>query len=210
MAGILTRVMQRIGSNPDGLDEPMVNEPMNFQNALYIPVAKSGGPANWSIRSGDQEYIVPQTQDEHNRLLNTFYPDRGRLKNWKELGQEEEKKSPHFSDKDSSTRKNLRARSSVIKDIAYDAQNGKAWLKMGDKWYEYRASPSQFQQFMASGSLGREMNNIKHNRSMSMSKITPPGSNPNLKTGYQSARAYSALSGLASGLSNIYNRLLGR
>ena len=105
MAGLLTRVMQKIGSNPEGLDEPMVNDLMNFDSALYIPVSKSGGPANWSIRSGDQEFLVPQTQEEHDRLLNTYYPDRGRLKNWKELGQEEEKKAPHFSDKDSSPRK---------------------------------------------------------------------------------------------------------
>ena len=198
MAGLFTRVMQKIGSNPEGLNEPMVNDLMNFDNALYIPVSKSGRPANWSIRSGDQEYLVPQTQEEHDRLLNTYYPDRGHLKNWKELGQEEEKKAPHFSDKDSSPRKNLGASSSVIRDMAYDAQNGKAWLKMGNNWYEYRATPEQFQRFLASGSLGREMNNIKNGKSMSLTRITPPGSDPKLKTGYQAARAQGILSRIGS------------
>ena len=200
MAGLLTRVMQKIGSNPEGLNEPMVNELMNFDNALYIPVSKSGGPANWSIRSGDQEYLVPQTQEEHDRLLNTYYPDRGRLKNWKELGKEEEKKSPHFSDKDAYPRKDLKASSSVIRDMAFDSQNNRAWLKMGNKWYEYRATPSQFQRFLASGSLGREMNNIKKGNSMTLTRLSPApkGSDPKFKTGYQAGRAQGIMSRIGS------------
>ena len=198
MAGLFTRVMQKIGSNPEGLNEPMVNDLMNFDNALYIPVSKSGSPANWHIRSGDQEYLVPQTQEEHDRLLNTYYPDRGRLRNWKELGEEEEKKSPHFSDKDGYPRKNLGAKSSVIEDMAFDPFQRKAWLQIRGKWYEYGASPEQFQRFLASGSLGREMNNIKNGKSMSLTRITPPGTDPNLKTGYQAARAPGMLSRIKS------------
>ena len=199
MAGLLTRVMQKIGSNPEGLNKPPVNELMNFDSALYIPVSKSGGPANWSIRSGDQEYLVPQTQEEHDRLLNTYYPDRGRLKNWVELGQEEEKKAPHFSDQDASPRKNLGARSSVIEDMAFDPFKKKAWLQIHGKWYEYGASPEQFQRFLASGSLGREMNRIKHDRSMTLSRLEGKnGSTPNLKSGYQAARAKGKFSRIGS------------
>lgn len=200
MAGLLTRVMQKIGSNPKGLDEPMVNDLMNFDSALYIPVSKSGGPANWSIRSGDQEFLVPQTQEEHDRLLNTYYPDRGRLKNWEELGREEESKSPHFSDKDAAPRKNLGARSSVIEDMAFDPFKKKAWLQIRGKWYEYGASPEQFQRFLASGSLGREMNNIKNNKSMSLTRLNGKKDNsaPNLKTGYQAARSRGMLGRIAS------------
>ena len=43
-------------------------------------------------------------------------------------------------------------------------------MKMGGQWYTYSATPDQFQKFLTSGSLGREMNRIKHDRSTSMNK----------------------------------------
>lgn len=54
--------------------------------------------------------------------------------------------------------------------MAFDKDKNLAWLKMGGQWYTYSATPDQFQKFLTSGSLGREMNRIKHDRSTSMNK----------------------------------------
>lgn len=150
--------------------EPMLNERMGRFKDLHIPVAGTNSPANWSLSPGDQEYLVPQTQEEHDRLLNTFYAARAQYPDWKERGQEVESQSKHYTDKDAVPRKNLRARSSVIQDMAYDKERNLAMLMMGGKWYTYSATPEQFQHFLMSGSLGREMNNIKHDRGTTLMK----------------------------------------
>lgn len=152
--GLLSRIFSRG-------DEPMVDEQMGQFSDLRVPVSHTSGPALWSMSPADRDYLTPQTQEEHNRLLNTFYEDRKSMPNWKELGRTVEQRDPRFSDRDSTTRKNLGAKSSVIRDMAFDKEHNLAMLKMGDKWYTYAATPEQFQRFLMSGSLGREMNNIK-------------------------------------------------
>lgn len=184
--GILSRVFSRG-------DEPMVDEQMGTFSDLRIPVTHTDGPALWGMSPADREYLTAQTQEEHNRLLNTFYPDRKTMRNWKELGQRVEQRDPRYSDKDVTTRKNLGAKSSVIQDMAFDKEHNLAMLKMGGKWYTYSSTPDQFQKFLMSGSLGREMNNIKNNRSTSMMK-TAARRTPQFKTGYQAADAPSAMS----------------
>lgn len=151
-------------------DEPMVDDKLGSFSAIEIPVQATQQPAYWGMSPTDIPYVTAQTQDEHNRLLNTFYPDRRTMKNWKEMGQIAEQKDPRYTDKDATTRKKLGARSSVVQDIAFDKDKNLAWLKLGGQWYTYAASPDQFQRFLTSGSLGREMNNIKNNRSSSMNK----------------------------------------
>lgn len=151
-------------------NEPMVDEKLGRFSALRIPVQPTMSPAYWGISPTDIPYVTAQTQDEHNRLLNTFYADRKKMKNWKELGQKVEQRDPRYTEKDATTRKNLGAKSSVIRDIAFDKDKNLAWLKMGNKWYTYAATPSQFQSFLSSGSLGREMNGIRRNMSTSMNK----------------------------------------
>ena len=151
-------------------DEPMVDDQMGSFNDIRIPVQHTGSPAYWGMPSADIPYVTAQTQDEHNRLLNTFYPQRKVLPNWKELGSAVEKKDPRYSNVDVTTRKPLGAKSSVIQDIAYDPNKNLAMLMIGNKWYTYAATPEQFQQYLTAGSLGREMNNIKYGRSSSMSK----------------------------------------
>lgn len=128
----------------------------------------------------DTSFIIPQTTQVHNDLLNTFYPQRKSLPNWKELGRDVERKDPRFNDKDVRLRKDLGAKSSVIQDIAFNPDTGKAWLKMGGKWYSYYTTPKNFQQFLQSGSLGREMNLIKKGKSFSLSK-TSNYTQPNIK-----------------------------
>lgn len=151
-------------------NEPMVDDKLGSFSAIEIPVQATEQPAYWGMSPSDIPYVTAQTQDEHNRLLNTFYPDRKSMKNWKELGQKVEERDPRYTDKDATTRKKLGAKSSVVKDMAFDKDKNLAWLKLGDKWYTYSATPDQFQRFLTSGSLGREMNRIKHDRSTSMNK----------------------------------------
>jgi len=174
-------------------DEAPVNDTMGTFSDLRIPVSQTSSPAMWSMSPADRDYLIAQTQDQHNQLLNTFYPDRDRIPNWKELGQTVEQRDPRYSDKDSTTRKNLGARSSVIQDMAYDKEHNLAMLKMGGTWYTYSATPEQFRRFLSAGSLGQEMNRIKNGKSTSMMK-TAARKTPEFKTGYQAASAPSAVS----------------
>ena len=151
-------------------EEPMVDDKLGSFSAIEIPVQATSQPAYWGMSTSDIPYVTAQTQDEHNRLLNTFYPDRKNMKNWKELGQKVEERDPRYTDKDATTRKGLGAKSSVVQDMAFDKDKNLAWLKMGGQWYTYSATPSQFQKFLTSGSLGREMNRIKNDKSTSMNK----------------------------------------
>lgn len=150
------------------LDEPMVNDELGQFETIFIPVSHTDSDANWSIE--DDDLLTAQTQVEHNKLLNTFYNERMTNPMWKEMGIIEEKNSPHYNSKDDKPRKDVNARSSVINNIAYDKDNNLAFLQMGNKWYTYKASPDQFKRFMSAGSLGKEMNNIKHGKSSSMEK----------------------------------------
>lgn len=153
------------------VDEPMVDEQMGMFGDIRIPVNHRPGSAQyWSAVGNSLDYVTPQTQEEHNSLLNKYYPYRKTMKNWKEMGRAAEKDSPHYSDTDKVIRKDIGARSSVIQDMAYDKTNKLAMLKIGGQWYTYSATPEQFKSFLQSGSLGREMNNIKNNRSSSMNR----------------------------------------
>lgn len=150
--------------------EPMVNEPLGPFGAINIPVQPTATPAYWGMSPSHIPYVTPQTQEVHNRLLNTFYPQREKMPNWKERGREVERKDPRYSSSDNTTRTNLGARSCVIQDVAFDKDKNLGWLKIGNQWHTYSATPEQFKRFLRSGSLGKEMNNIQHNKSMSMNK----------------------------------------
>ena len=184
---ILTKVFGR------AVDEEPVNDVMGTFGDLRVPVTQTSSPAKWSMSPADADYIRAQTQDEHNKLLNTFYPDRERIPNWKELGQIVEQRDPRYTDKDYTTRKNLGARSSVIQDMAYDKEHNLAMLNMGGTWYTYSATPDQFRRFLSSGSLEGETNRINNGKSTSMMK-TAARKIPQFKTGYQAASAPSAVS----------------
>ena len=152
-------------------DEPMVDEQMGIFGDIRIPVNHRPGSAQyWSAGGDSLDYVTPQTQEEHNSLLNTYYPYRKTMKNWKEMGRAAEKDSPHYSDSDKVIRKDIGARSNVIQDMAYDKTNKLAMLKMNGQWYTYSASPEEFKSFLQSGSLGCEMDNIKNNKSTSMNR----------------------------------------
>ena len=173
---VFSKVVSKVLNATD--DEPMVDDKLGSFSAIEIPVQATQQPAYWGMSPSDIPYVTAQTQDEHNSLLNKYYPDRKAIKNWKELGQIAEREDPRYTDKDATTRKKLGARSSVVQDMAFDKDKNLAWLKMGGQWYTYSATPDQFQKFLTSGSLGREMNNIRNNKSTSMNK-TAIKKNPN-------------------------------
>ena len=173
-----------------GFAEPMVDERMSsFQN-VRIPVSYFPGQAQlWSMSMSDSDYTVPQTQKEHNDLLNKYYSTRQTNPRWKEMGRAAEQDSPHFSDKDNSLRKNLGARSSLVTDIVYDPETRRAMVQLGGgKYYTYSATPEQLRAFLRAGSLGREINNIKYGKGTSMSK-TSARQQPNVKSGAFSLRS---------------------
>ena len=171
---VFSKVVGKVlkGGGPlNEVDEPMVDEQMGMFGDIRIPINHRPGSAqNWSANGNSLDYVTPQTQDEHNSLLNKYYPYRKTMKNWKEMGRAAEKESPHYSDTDKVIRKDIGARSSVIQDMAYDKTNKLAMLKMDGQWYTYSATPEQFKSFLSSGSLGREMNRIKNDKSTSMNK----------------------------------------
>lgn len=163
-------------------EEPMIDERMgSFQN-VRVPVDYyPGRPQGWSMNASDREYVSPQTQKEHNELLNTFYAQRRTDPQWKEKGRAAEKDSPHYSDKDNSLRKNLGARSSFVTDIVYDPETQRAMIQLGGgKYYTYSCTPEQLRAFMSAGSLGREINRIKWGNGSSMNKTTAR-QQPNVK-----------------------------
>ena len=154
------------------LGEPMVDDQMGSFNDIGIPVQHiPGSPQKWGLAEDLLEYLKPQSQEEHNELLNKYYAQRETDPQWKEKGIEAEKNSPHYNSKDVEPRTKLGAKSSVIKGMAYDPNSNLAMLRMGNKWYTYSATPEQFQRFLSFGSLGQEMNNIKNDKSHSMTKI---------------------------------------
>ena len=151
-------------------DEPMIDEKLGSFSAIEIPVQTTQQPSYWGMTPTDIPYVTAQTQEVHNSLLNKYYPYRKTMKNWKEMGRVAEREDPRYTDKDSTPRKGIGAKSSVIQDLAYDKSKNLAWLKIGGNWNTYSATPEQFQRFLTSGSLGREMNRINHDRSTSMNK----------------------------------------
>lgn len=157
-----------------GFAEPKVQERLGRFQHVRVPVSYFPGQAQyWAMNMSDADYLVPQTQKEHEDLLNKYYAQRKTDPQWKEKGRAAEKDSPHYSDKDNQLRKNLGARSSFVTDIVYDPETQRAMVQLGGgKYYTYSCSPDQLRAFMSAGSLGREINNIKWNRGTSMAKTT--------------------------------------
>ena len=149
-------------------NEPMVDDLMGPFKDVHMPVGKTPMAALWS--TNEIEYFQPQDQKEHNDLLNTYWPRRETMPNWKELGQEEEQKSPHFNDEDEAFRKNMNAKSSLVEDVTYDPNSNLVNVKMGGKEYTYAATPDQLKRFMSADSLGKEINRINKNRGTSLQK----------------------------------------
>ena len=135
---VFSKVVGKVlkGSGPlNEVDEPMVDEQMGMFGDIRIPINHRPGSAqNWSANGNSLDYVTPQTQEEHNSLLNKYYPYRKTMKNWKEMGRAAEKDSPHYSDTDKVIRKDIGARSSVIQDMAYDKTNKKARSPWNISW----------------------------------------------------------------------------
>lgn len=156
------------GTPQERLMEPPVDDLMGRFKDMHIPVGKTPMAALWS--TNETEYLQPQTQFEHNELLNTYYPQRAELPNWKELGYQEEQKSPHFDNKDDKLRKNLNVKSSVVEDIIYNPNENLVSVKMGNKYYTYAGTPDQVKRFVQAGSIGEEINRINNNKGTSLQR----------------------------------------
>lgn len=161
------------------MDAP-VNDPLGQFGDVRIPVTRTASPAYWS--TGETDYVLPQTQQEHDDALNKYYAMRQTMPNWREMGQVAEAELPHINSKDSSLRKNLGAKSSFVTDIVYNPSDNIAMIQLnGGKYYTYAATPQQMQRFLSAGSLGQEINRIKRNRGTSMSK-TATRRQPNVRS----------------------------
>lgn len=153
------------------LNEPPVHDELGNFKQVHIPVQHTGTRAFFS--TNQPEYLQPQSQSEHDDLLNSFYEQRVELPKWKEMGYEIEQEVPHYDSQDGELRTDLNAQSSVIKDVQYDPNTQTAMIQVGDKgkWYNYAASPDQLKRFFTAGSLGKEFNRIKKGNG-SMMKTT--------------------------------------
>lgn len=160
------------GTPQERLMEPMVDDQLGEFKKINMSVGKTPMAAFW--RTNNDEFYQPQTQLEHNDLLNTYWPQRETTPNWKELGVEEEQKSPHYNSKDEAFRGGERAESSLVENIEYDPNTNKATITMNGRAYEYNATPDQLKRFMNAGSLGKEINNIKNGHGTSMMKAYSP------------------------------------
>jgi len=158
-----------LGATPQSrLMEPPVDDLMGRFKDVHMPVGKTPMAALWG--TNETEYFQPQTQIEHDELLNKYWPYRETMPNWKELGQEAEREAEHFNDKDQAFRKNMNAKSSVIEDVVYDPNDNLVSVKLGKNYYTYAATPDQLKRFMSAGSLGKEINRINRNRGTSLQK----------------------------------------
>lgn len=151
-------------------DEPMVDEKLGAFGAIRVPVRKTSGAARFIMSPADEKYLTAQTQEVHNDLLNTFYPNRAEMPDWKERGREVEQNDPRYTDKDAVVRGDLGVTSSVVQDTAYDKDKNLGYVKVNEKWLTFNASPEQFKNFLSSGSLGKELSNIRNNKSTSMTE----------------------------------------
>ena len=157
------------GATPQSrLMEPPVDDLMGRFKDVRMPVGKTPMAALWGTNETD--YFQPQTQIEHNELLNKYWPYRETMPNWKELGQEAEREAEYFNDKDTAFRKNMNAKSSLVEGVTYDPNSNLVNVMMGGKEYTYAATPDQLKRFMSAGSLGKEINRINKGRGTSLQK----------------------------------------
>jgi hypothetical protein len=161
-----------------------IKDPLGHFGDVRIPVQRTGTPAYWS--TNETEYVLPQTEQEHEDTLNRYYAMRQTMPNWRELGMLDEQQLPHINSKDSKLRKDLGARSSFVTDIVYNPSDNVAMIQLnGGKYYTYSCTPQQMQRFLSAGSLGQEINRIKRNRGTSMNK-TATRRQPNVRSSLMS------------------------
>lgn len=148
-----------------------VNDPLGSFKDIDIPVQHTSKPAHFMLSAMLKDYVYPQTQQEHDDLLNKYYATRQVNPLWRMQGEEAEKNYPKYSSKDSTTRKKLDAKSCFVSGIKYDPNRNQAKVMLGTKEYTYDATPDELYRFLSAGSLGREINDIKNGNSHSMRRM---------------------------------------
>lgn len=147
-----------------------VHDPLQF-GKLNIAVKQTSAPANYMIPYMMKDFVYPQTQQEHDDLLNQYISTAKFNPSWRQMGKTAEREYAKYSDVDDKPRQDIMAASSVIQNIKYDPSKEIATLHIGGKDYDYGATPDELYRFLAAGSLGREMNDIKHGNSHSMRRL---------------------------------------
>lgn len=147
-----------------------VHDPLHY-GKLNISVQHTDSPANYMIPYMMKDFVYPQSQQEHDDLLNQYISTAKFNPNWRQMGEQSERNYAKYSDRDTAPRQDIMAASSVIQNIEYDPSREIATLRMGGKDYSYNATPDELYAFLAAGSLGREMNDIKHGNSHSLRRL---------------------------------------
>lgn len=180
MASILNTILARLNpvarailpKTEQVFAEPVrVHDPLQYSKKLKISVQQTPGPANYMIPYMMKDFVYPQTQKEHDDLLNQYISTARFNPDWRQMGETAEHEYAKYSDTDDSPRQDIMAASSVIQNIEYDPARNIATLRIGGKDYDYNATPDELYKFLAAGSLGREMNDIKHGKSHSLRRL---------------------------------------
>ena len=111
-------------------DQPTrVHDPMHF-GKLNISVQHTPAAANYMIPFMLKDYVYPQTQQEHDELLNQYISTARFNPAWRQMGEQAEREYAKYSDRDDRPRQDIHAASSVIQNIEYDPNRQIATLRM--------------------------------------------------------------------------------
>lgn len=106
-----------------------VHDPLQY-GKLNIAVQHTSAPANYMIPYMLKDFVYPQTQQEHDDLLNQYISTARFNPAWRKMGEQAERDYAKYSDRDTEPRQNIMAASSVIQNIEYDPNRQIATLRM--------------------------------------------------------------------------------
>jgi len=110
-------------------DPERVHDPLQY-GKLNISVQHTPSAANYMIPFMMKDFVYPQTQQEHDDLLNRYISTARFNPNWRQMGEQAEREYAKYSDRDSEPRQDIYAASSVIQNIEYDPNRQIATLRM--------------------------------------------------------------------------------
>lgn len=106
-----------------------VHDPLHY-GKLNISVQETPSAANYMIPYMMKDFVYPQTQQEHDDLLNQYISTAKFNPNWRQMGEQAEREYAKYSDRDDKPRQDIYAASSVIQNIEYDPSRQIATLRM--------------------------------------------------------------------------------
>lgn len=106
-----------------------VHDPLHY-GKLNISVQHTDSPANYMIPYMMKDFVYPQSQQEHDDLLNQYISTARFNPAWRQMGEQAEHEYAKYSDRDEHPRQDIMAASSVIQNIEYDPNRQIATLRM--------------------------------------------------------------------------------